>query len=290
MQRHKRVWHAIMILPTLLIFCIIFLYPAVNAILTSFTEWKLLKPMRFIGIDNYVRLFSKDRDFWTALKNTITWVALESTLHVGIGIAMALLIYKKPRGWKLFRTVYYMPNVVSTSAMAMMFSNIFSPNYGLLNGIIRTVTGTDFIQNWLNNPITAFVSVTSTWIFYAGLVMLIVLADIMAIPDTVIEAARIDGATRGQIDRKIVLPLSKNAISTCVIISATAKLKEFEMIYLTTGGGPGNMTYNLPLMVYKNAMISSNYGYANTIGTVLIVLGVIVVLALNGVFKIGKEG
>lgn len=287
MIKHKNLWYTAMLIPTMLVFTLIFLYPTVNVVITSFTEWKLLTPRHFVGFDNYIRLFTRDRGFHIALRNTGLWVLLECTVHVGLGISMALLLYKQPRGWKLMRTAYYMPNVVSTSARAMMFANVFSPSHGLLNSILRLVLGQDYMRNWLNDPSTAFASVTSTWIFFAGLVMLIVLSDIVSIPDSILEAARIDGATKGQIDRMIVLPLSRNAISTCVIISATAKLKEFEMIYLTTGGGPGNLTYNLPLMVYKNAMVSSNYGYANAIGTLLIVMGFVVVLALSSVFKIG---
>ena len=278
-----------MLAPTVILFLIVFAYPTYVVLSSSFTEWKLVGGRRFIGFENYINIFTRDGDFCKALQNTVTWVILEATVHVSLGVLMALIIYKKPKGWKLYRTAYYMPNVVSTSAMAMLFRNIYSPNYGVLNGFLRLFMGPDFTQNWLNDPRSAFVSVTCSWILYAGLVMIIVYTDINGIDPAVLEAARIDGASDGQIDRLIVLPLARNSISTCVIIAATAKLKEFEMIYLTTSGGPLNMTTNLPLLVYKNAMISSNYGYANAQGSILIVMGFVVVLTLSTLLKIGAD-
>ena len=218
-----------MLTPTLLVFALVFAYPTWVVITSSFTDWRLIGERTYIGWENYRNIFTKDRDFVTALTNTVKWVILEGTVHVSLGVIMALIIYKRPKGWKLLRTAYYMPNVVATSAMAMLFTNIYSPNYGILNGIIRMVTGNpNFSQNWLNDPKTAFLSVTLCWIMYAGLVMIIVYTDIMSIDNSVLEAARIDGASRGQIDRLVVLPLVRNSIVTCVIIASTSKLKEFE--------------------------------------------------------------
>ena len=279
-----------MLTPTLLVFALVFAYPTWVVITSSFTDWRLIGERTYIGWENYRNIFTKDRDFVTALTNTVKWVILEGTVHVSLGVIMALIIYKRPKGWKLLRTAYYMPNVVATSAMAMLFTNIYSPNYGILNGIIRMVTGNpNFSQNWLNDPKTAFLSVTLCWIMYAGLVMIIVYTDIMSIDNSVLEAARIDGASRGQIDRLVVLPLVRNSIVTCFIIASTSKLKEFEMIYLTTKGGPLNLTTNLPLLVYKYAMVSGNYGYANTYGTLLILLGLMIVVIQSVVLKLGSD-
>ena len=290
MQRKRKWWFAAMLTPTLLVFALVFAYPTWVVIASSFTDWRLIGERTYIGWENYRNIFTKDRDFVTALTNTVTWIILEGTVHVSLGVIMALIIYKRPKGWKLLRTAYYMPNVVATSAMAMLFTNIYSPNYGILNGIIRMVTrNPNFSQNWLNDPKTAFLSVTLCWIMYAGLVMIIVYTDIMSIDNSVLEAARIDGASQGQIDRLVVLPLVRNSIVTCVIIASTSKLKEFEMIYLTTKGGPLNLTTNLPLLVYKYAMVSGNYGYANTYGTLLILLGLMIVVIQSVVLKLGSD-
>ena len=149
-----------MLTPTLLVFALVFAYPTWVVIASSFTDWRLIGERTYIGWENYRNIFTKDRDFVTALTNTVKWVILEGTVHVSLGVIMALIIYKRPKGWKLLRTAYYMPNVVATSAMAMLFTNIYSPNYGILNGIIRMVTGNpNFSQNWLNDPKTAFLSV-----------------------------------------------------------------------------------------------------------------------------------
>ena len=118
--------------------------------------------------------------------------------------------------------------------------------------------------------------------------LILVLAGVLSIPEDVVEAAKIDGATDMQINMKIRLPLIRTIIGTCEILAATSMLREFELIYLTTNGGPGDTTLNLPLYLYKTSMTDNNYGYANMMGVILIIAGVIVVSAINRLFKMNE--
>jgi len=243
--------------------------------------------MRFIGIANYIEAFKNDDSFRKALSNTGIWILLQSTLHVAIGTVLALILAQKPKGWKFIRTSYMIPNIISASALAMIFLNVFNPQFGIVNSILRGL-GLEG-KNWYFDFSTAFPTVTITWLIYAGLITILVLAEILSIPESIFEAAKIDGATDMQINLHIVLPMLRNILGTCVIVSATSMLKEFELIFLTTKGGPADLTLNLPLYLYKTALIENNFGYANMMGTTLIIMGIFSILLINKLFQLGKS-
>lgn len=282
----RRFWYVLFLIPTLLVFTVVFLIPVINVFLTSFCEWKLTIPQHFIGLRNYIEIFTEDLDFKVAVKNTLWWLLLQSTVHVGLGLAVALILFKKPFGWKFVRTSYFIPNVISVAAKGLLFTNIFHVTYGPVNAIIR-LFDPDFTQNWFNNPRTERGTVQLGWLIYAGLICVILFAEMVNIPQEMLDAARIDGASGWQIDRRIILPMLRQALGTCVLLASTSMLKEFEFIYITTKGGPGNVTMNLPLMVYRSAMVNNNYGYANALGVLLILAGLATVFLVQGLFRFG---
>ena len=287
-KSQRRLWYTLFVLPTFVLFSLFFAYSVIKVFYTSFCEWKLRTPVTFIGLGNYVKLFTTDLDFTVAVKNTAWWVFLQSTLHVFFGLIIALLLFRKPRGWKVFRTSYFIPNVISVSAKALMFSSLLNPTYGPVNQLIRVFIPS-FDHNWLFNPHTAVFSVQMGWLLYAGMIMVMLMAEIVNIPGEIIDAARIDGASWFAIDIRIIIPLLRNALGTCVLLASTSMLREFEFIYIATGGGPGNMTMNLPLLVYKQAMKNNNYGYANAVGSLLILLGIAFVIIVNKSFRMGES-
>jgi len=155
--------------------------------------------------------------------------------------------------------------------------------------MISQITGNDFVKNWFFDQNSAFITVTWSWLLYTGMIIIIVLAALLAIPEDMLEAARIDGATELQLNWQVKLPLIRTTLGTCVIVAATSMLREFELIYLTTQGGPGDLTINLPLYLYKTSMTDNNYGYANMMGVVLIVAGVITVYSINKLFRMNDS-
>ena len=243
---------------------------------------------KFIGLDNYINAFRNDARMLTALKNTGIWVVLQSVVHVMLGTVIAFMLSKRKKGWKVLRTIYMIPNVVSAAALAVIFLNVFNAQYGIINSFVKTVTGKPFMKNWFFDQNSAFITVTWSWLLYTGMIIILVLAGVLSIPEDVVEAAKIDGATDMQINMKIRLPLIRTIIGTCEILAATSMLREFELIYLTTNGGPGDTTLNLPLYLYKTSMTDNNYGYANMMGVILIIAGVIVVSAINRLFKMNE--
>lgn len=285
----KRWKLAAFLLPCLLLFALIYLIPLGMVFGSSFFEWKAGGVFNFVGLDNYINAFTNDPRMITALKNTVIWVLMQSTIHVGIGTIIAFMLARKMRGWKMLRTIYMFPNVVSAAALGVIFLNVFNPKYGLINSFISKITGNDFVKNWFFDQNSAFITVTWSWLLYTGMIIIIVLAALLAIPEDVLEAARIDGATEMQLNLQVKLPLIRTTLGTCVIVAATSMLREFELIYLTTQGGPGDLTINLPLYLYKTSMTDNNYGYANMMGVVLIVAGVITVYSINRLFRMNES-
>jgi len=287
-MKMKKSTLAVFLAPALILFCFVYLVPLVIVFATSFCEWRLSQPIEFAGFYNYIKAFS-DKNVLVAVVHTLIWVILQMTVHVGLGTLLAFILAERFRGWKIYRTVCMLPNVISTAALAMILINVFKTDSGLVNDMLSFIAGRDIQINWYFNTDTAFFTVTLGWLLYPGLITILVLSAIAAIPTDCIEAARLDGATRFQVNTKVVLPMIRNTLGTCVIISGTSMLKEFELIFLSTNGGPGNATLNLPLYIYKLAFGDNNYGYSNAISVLLILFGVFVVYMINRMFKMDES-
>ena len=175
--------------------------------------------------------------------------------------------------YKLNERGIMIPNIISSAALGMLFLCIMNPQFGMVNNLIRFVTGSDFSQNWFLGADTAFFSVTLTWLPYAGLVTILVMAEMASIPEDIYEAARVDGATDFQIDIRIVLPMMRNIIGTATVLAATSMLQKLDIIMMTTNGGPAGKTMNMPMYLYQTALTDNNYGLANAQGVVLIAIG-----------------
>ena len=263
--------------------------PLVTVFISSFTNYRLINPKtEFVGFVNYIRLF-QDPAFLQATTNTFIWIVIQCTLHVGLGLLVALLLYKKPWGWKFVRTVYMVPNIISNAAIAIIFLNIFNPTFGVINSLLRMAGLESLTRNWLMDIHTAFPSVTVTWFIFAGYTTTIILAHAISIDGGIIEAAKVDGASNFQIDMLIMLPLLKKIIGTTVVMAAAYMLQMFDLIYLTTTGGPGRITTNLPLLLYSTYKTENNYAYANTIGVCIIVVGILAIAVINKIFKVNKN-
>jgi len=285
----KKAWIPIFLAPAVILFLLIYAVPLVMVFATSLCEYKLTsKSITFIGLQNYINLF-QDPAFHTAFTNTIVWILIHCILHVAMGCLIALLLYKKPRGWKFIRTAYMVPNIISNAAMGMIFINIFNPQFGVVNSILKLIGLEELTHNWLMDTTTAFPSVTMVWFLFAGYTTTLILAQALSVDESVLEAARVDGATNFQIDIFIMLPLLKKIIGTTMVMAATYMLQMFDLIYITTNGGPRKTTTNPPLLLYSVFKSENNYGYANTIGVMIIVLGAIVMVTINKALKVNEE-
>ena len=282
------VWIAAFLAPTVLVLALFYIVPIGTVLVTGFMEWDGLRAPEFNGLDNYVHLITYDNTFFIALRNILLWSLIAATLHVGFGTLIAFVLYKKHIGWRFVRGVFMVPMVISAAAWAIIYKLFFNDEIGILNHMIRSIGFSDFHVNWFFDSPASFLAITLTWLFYAVYVTLIVYNDLMAIPKEVHEAALLDGANEWRIIRHINLPLVKKAIGTGIILSVTARIAGFEEVALTSRGGPGNDTYNITLMLY-DGIVNYNYGYANAAATVMILLGILVLLLINRVFKMNES-
>lgn len=288
MAKRYTKWIVLFLSPALLLYFLIYLYPLISVFVLGFTRWDGFTAPVFIGLDNYIKLFNAPA-FQQALKNTLIWALYAMLVHVPFGVLVALILNKKMKGWRFTRAAFMIPNVIAPSAIALLFTFVYKPDEGILNTLIRALGFKDFSVNWLYNPSTAFTAVTMIWLFYAAVITLITLSELMAIPDEIYESARIDGANTWQIDLHICLPLLRKIIGTGMVIAITAVFKKFDIVYITTNGGPGNATMTLSVMMVNAISNTMSYGYANAIGTILVVMGGAVMQICNRVFKMGQS-
>ncbi len=282
-------WIPVFLAPAVVLFLLIYAVPLGMVFVTSLFDYRLTGPgMTFIGFGNYIRLF-QDPDFAQAQRNTVVWILIHSIIHVALGTLIALVLYKKPRGWKFVRTAYMIPNIISNAAIGMIFLNIFNPQFGVINSVLKAVGLEHLTRNWLMNESTAFPSVTMIWLLFAGYTTTLVLAQALSIDESVLEAARVDGASPFQTDLFIVLPLLRKIIGTTMVMAATYMLQMFDLIYITTNGGPGKATTNLPLLLYGVYKGENNYGYSNTIGVFIVVIGIVVMTVINKALRVNED-
>ncbi|WP_406282280.1 sugar ABC transporter permease [Nocardia sp. NBC_00881] len=245
------------------------LLPLVFSLYLSFHSWDLFSPMRFVGVDNYHRLFGSDPLFLIALRNTAVFTVLTLVPTVAIGLGVATVLNRKLRGIGIFRTIAFLPLVASTVAMAVVWRFIFTED-GLLNLALGWV-GIDAVP-WLIDPDWALVSLSLVTVWKSvPFATVILLAAMQGVPETLYEAAQIDGAGTLRRFTSITLPLIRGPLSFVFIITIINSVQAFDQAYALTGGngGPETGTYLLGIMLFQNAFGFYEVGYASALAWVI---------------------
>lgn len=263
----------VFLVPPLLLYCVAVLFPILQSLFLSFFKWDGITDMRFVGFDNYARMFVGDDVFWTAFFNSLGYLVICLVLQLGGALVVASLLISLRRGRELVKTLYLLPAVISTVAIAFLFQRIYSLEpVGLLNQLLEWVGLGGLQQAWLSNvdTVLAAVSIPEGWRF-TGLYMLIIYAALLAVPQELEEAARLDGANWWQVFTKIRFPYIRPVWITTTIIAATYALRGFDIPYLLTNGGPGQASELLTTYMYKTAFTHTDYGYASTISVFIVI-------------------
>lgn len=268
------------LLPVVILFLAFFVYPFIFTVLTSFTSWRGIGAMKFNGIANYLKLMS-DPTFRLALRNNIIWALCQGFIQVPLAAIVAMILVRKPHGWKVMRTVYYLPNVISTVALAMVWVAMYNVT-GPINAILGKLFGMA-PRNWLGNPTTALGAVIFQTVIYIGYFMIVLLASAMNIPKTLYEAAEIDGASTLQQEFAITLPMLRGSLVTTMTLAMAYGIRHFESTYLMTGGGPAYATTTMGIDLYLK-MDALRYSEASTAGVFLILLGTVAISLLRKIF------
>ncbi|MDN5342533.1 sugar ABC transporter permease [Oceanotoga sp. DSM 15011] len=267
------------ILPWLITFLIFELYPILFSFFTSFTEYSGLNPnMKFIGLDNYIRAF-KDETFLIALKNTFFFVIGTIPFTIGIALVLAILLNnKKLKGREFFKAGFFLPSVISLVVISMMWIYMYSSS-GLFNTILRSLGFKVESISWLASTETALPAIMFMDVWAAfGYYVILIYAGLQSIPDSLYEAAKIDGATPTQMAFKITLPMLKPTLFFVIAINTIRSFQIFSEIYTMTGGGPRNSTQTIVHYLYEVSFRKFDMGYGSAIAYILFVLVMIVTL------------
>jgi len=279
------------LLPTLLAFCVFYLYPILTVFVTSFCKWDYtnITSPEFFGFsklwENYEYLFNKYPYFWEALRNSVIWAILGAVVQIPIAALIALALSRKVKGIKFVRNVYIIPNMISTAAMGVIFLQLYNPSYGIVNPIIR-LFNKGFNDNILLLKGPAFLAMTASYIFFTGTTTLMILGNIMAVPREIKEAAMLDGAGGLKQDWFITIPMIKETLRTVSILAATSGFLLYNEVYFLTKGAAG--TYSISYVIRELAITSprTQFGRANAVATIQILAGMVIIVIINLLYRI----
>lgn len=271
-------WIIVYMLPLALFFFAFFIFPLAFNVYTSMMKWKGGGEMTWNNFANYGKLFQDDT-FLLSMKNNVIWALSQGFIQIPLATIVALILARNPRGWKLMRTIYFLPNVISTVAIAKVWTALYNPQFGVINGILKAL-GIDEARNWLGDMSTALPAIILMTVIYIGYFMIIILASIMNIPKELYEAAEIDGATKIQQEFRITIPMIRGTLATAITLAMAYGMRHFETTYLMTGGGPAYSTSTMGIALYLK-MDALRYGEASAAGIILILLGTLVIVAIR---------
>ncbi|MHB8063229.1 MAG: carbohydrate ABC transporter permease, partial [Ruminiclostridium sp.] len=250
----QRITIVLFLLPALLVYGTYNIYGIFRTFYYSFMKWTGLSPkMTFIGLKNYIDLVT-DSNIWFALKNNLILVVVSVVVQISFGLILALIVNSKIRGSKLFRTIYFMPMLLSTVATGIIWLLMFDPYYGLINQVFVSL-GFKSLEHmaWIGDSKTAMIAVLFVVCWqYIPQYMILLRAGLTNIAEEINEAATIDGANKFQLFKSITLPLLAPTIKTSAILSLVGSLKYFDLVYVMTGGGPNGVTEVMATYMYKN--------------------------------------
>ncbi|WP_432804023.1 carbohydrate ABC transporter permease [Bacillus velezensis] len=275
-----------------LIFLLFVYIPIIENVFFSLFEWSSFQPEKtFIGLKNYIDLFH-DPVFFTALRNNVLYAVISLICQVGGGLILAAVLEDKLlRKWSpFFRTVFFLPVVISMTVIALLFDFIYNPEIGLLNQLLEAVGLDELTRAWLGDENTAMLSVifVSQW-QSVGYIAMLYIVSIQSIPAELYESAQLDGAGKIQQFFHITVPQTKEMSFVAVVMTLTGAFTVFNEPYILTGGGPGNASEVLSTFLYKSAFTKDMMGYASAIATVVLLLTLALSLIQLKFFKTGKE-
>ncbi|MCC2594029.1 sugar ABC transporter permease [Tessaracoccus sp. OS52] len=273
--------------PAIVLFALFVVYPIVYNIQSSLLEWDGVNAGLFVGLDNYAQLF-QDPVFHTTIRNSALWIPLTIVPQAAIGLLLALALNSKIAGSTIYRALFFIPAILSPIVVGIVWQRIMDP----FNGVLVSVGNASGIEwlggNFLANPDTAIFAVifVNVWM-WTGFSMLFYLAGLQLIDSSLLEAAKVDGASWWQSITRIVFPLLKHTHLSLLMLGIIGSLKTFELVYVLTEGGPNHASEMLPTFAFQEAFQLQSVGYASAISVVLIVVAVAASLSMVRVFGAG---
>ncbi|WIB76723.1 sugar ABC transporter permease [Curtobacterium sp. MCPF17_002] len=263
---------AVLVAPAILFVAVFVLVPLVFALYISFTNWPLIGPYRFIGLQNYATLF-QDPTFVHAIGYTLLYTAIVTLPILALGYFLAVLVRSRRRGSTLLRTVFFLPYVVGLTTLSFMLVLEAQPNSGAVNMVLHWLGITDGSTAWLvNGPLaTLLICVLVVWAV-SGLTMVLLMSAMQGVPDEVYESAQLEGASWWQTERLITFPMIRPTVALSVIISVIGSLLAFNQFYILTQGGPGTETTTIVNAIYNRGFVNLQLGAATAQSIALVIV------------------
>lgn len=270
MARRESLLGWLMVSPWLIGFVCFVAGPIMASLALSFSSWDILRPPRFAGFANYAELLGGSSLFWQAMKVTTVYAFVTVPLHVTLALLVAILLNQRVKGLALFRTIYYLPSVVSGVAIAYLWQWILNTDYGLVNWLLWTLFHIEG-PAWLVDPHWALSGLILMGLWSFGGPMVIFLASLQGVPVEIQEAAAIDGANALRRFRHVTLPMITPVVLFNLTLGLIGALQMFTQSFIITAGGPANATLTMMLYLYQNAFQNLRMGYASAIAWLLFI-------------------
>lgn len=274
------------LVPTLLVYVVFIILPIFIAIGYSFTRYSGIGKARFIGLDNYKRLFH-DQLFWKSLQNTAIIFVLASVLLLVLSFLLALLLNNKLKFADTSKALVFSPAIIAPIIVGIIWVYILDPKIGVINNILRSIGAGSLAKQWIGGTVLSPYSMAIIYFWQQlGYLTTIFIAGLKMIPEEVLEALKVDGANAVQRVFYVIIPMMRSSISTVIVLIITGIFKIFEIVQQTTGGGPNHMSETLVTYSYSMTFQSSEYGYGMSIATVTFLIS----LGITGIyFLFSKE-
>jgi multiple sugar transport system permease protein len=275
----------IFILPSLVGFVVFYAVPAVRGLMISFTDWDMLTPAKFIGFENYVRMV-KDPDFWNALKVTSQFVFWNISVQTVLALLIGVLMNRLAKSTAI-RSILLLPWLLSNVVVSLLWMWLLDPTLGIVNVSLKAL-GLHSVA-FLGLPQTAITTLAMITVWrYAGYTSLLIFAGMQTIDQNVYEAAAVDGASEWTIFWKITLPLMRPVLAFVMVSSIIGSFQIFDIVAITTKGGPINSTKVFNWLIYEQAFVRFNMGYATALSVVLFLILALVSAFQMRLFRAGE--
>lgn len=277
----------VFVLPAFLIFAMIVIAPIFLSSYYSTLRWDGFGQATFIGLKNFTDLFVNTADgFPKSIINSFILAALSVFVQLPLALFFALVLARGIKGEVFYRTVYFIPVILSTVVIGQLWMKIYHPSFGLLNIFLTSVGLKSWTHAWLGSTDTALISafVPSVW-QYIGYHMLLMYASAKSVSDDIYEAAKIDGASEVAIARHITIPLIMPMIKICVIFAVIGSLKSFDLVYILTGGGPVHASEVPSTLMFNTIFFKYMYGYGSSMAVFIIAECLLLTVTIQKLFK-----
>jgi multiple sugar transport system permease protein len=269
-KRQQALWGYLFITPNFLGLAVFMLFPIVISLVLSFTNWDMVSDPELVGLANYERMIG-DEQLWVSMRNTVVLALLSIPLGMAASLGLALALNKKLRGVNIFRAAFFLPVIASMVAVAMVWRWIYNSEFGILNYFLELVGIPG--QSWLSNQALVLPSIALVMVWKSmGYNMVLFLAGLRAIPRHLYEAAELDGANAWQRFRNVTLPLLTPTLFFVTVMSIIGSFQVFDVVYIMTGGGPGDASRVFYYWLWQNAFEFFRMGYASAMAWLLFVI------------------